>query len=771
MVEDALSRIAALTGLEVGREAFIERVLSELLLLGFERARWLEIARDTMAGNEVLVRTATVPSESVPRNFATIEVAATNLRDSPVWRTAVTKKVHDGSYVVEIPVTANGQLDAIIACEAPGNSEVLDVDLQTLLGMLGVTVGAQLALRSTAAVSALRERRRDLSNEDPHELIVAAAADLGTLLHAANVAVFELMWTDSMLVKVHEWTPSGAIGPRRDEHYRVGDSLTGSAWQHGGVRHIIHVPSLFENQPSLVDNMVEHWTAANGDASLASTVLFAVVGRLDRRFLVRLVNRFDRPELPFLEAAGMLEALVADLSSDFDAALANQRSRNLQRLSGMTAGTLAPNTFVDRLETAMSDEGIDDFIVLCHQSDSPQLGFAAFRGSRLAESHLTSGYALDVDPLCAATMGGEARVIRVPSARGSDSELSALLRGAGFGCVLTLPIRMGKTGGALLIPLVTTPHGAGRKNKTLPDDCSRRTVSMLQSYAQLVGAVVETFHASAAADGARRALGLIGHELRGPLAALGSSAELAIIAAQRALSAAPGLETAAELETLEDHHEQLWQRQHEVNAALELAPLVAEESVGSLQLHFTKKGLGDVLELTITDLLSELRRDRVSEHRYAFEALPSVRHLGEIVADPTFLRHAFKNILRNAVKYSLPRHPPKPMKIELFCERQVGFVAVKIRNWGFGIPEERRDLIFEPWVRGELVDHVKAIRGMGLGLFLARRIVTAHRGEILFQSTATLDDGRRTARLEGFETTFEVRIPRDLPAGTYVHRW
>lgn len=111
------------------------------------------------------------------------------------------------------------------------------------------------------------------------------------------------------------------------------------------------------------------------------------------------------------------------------------------------------------------------------------------------------------------------------------------------------------------------------------------------------------------------------------------------------------------------------------------------------------------------------------------------------------------------------------MRIELIGEPQIGFLAVKIRNWGLGISEDQFDTIFEPWVRGELPDRVTPTRGMGLGLFLARRIVNAHRGRILVTSTPQAKEPRRSGQAQHAETTFEIRLPRDLPPGAHDYRW
>lgn len=284
-------------------------------------------------------------------------------------------------------------------------------------------------------------------------------------------------------------------------------------------------------------------------------------------------------------------------------------------------------------------------------------------------------------------------------------------------------------------------------------------------------------------------MGLIGHELRTPLATSYGAAEHAVYAAREVLLDVYGPDARGHeaYRGLQQHLETMWQRQREVSVALELAPLVAQESENELQLHFRPHQLIHLLRDAVDGIEAELREDR-SGRQYEFYFARSCRNLGPVVCDPDFLRHVYKNVLRNALKYSKARTPGEPMLIELFGEPQSHHVGVKIRNWGVFIPDEIRDLIFEPWVRGNVEDEVKAIRGMGLGLFLARRILSAHSGSITFfsqldRSAALRSIRRRESRgpahaarptgtpLQFGETVFEIRVPRTLRPGTYTHSW
>jgi len=111
-----------------------------------------------------------------------------------------------------------------------------------------------------------------------------------------------------------------------------------------------------------------------------------------------------------------------------------------------------------------------------------------------------------------------------------------------------------------------------------------------------------------------------------------------------------------------------------------------------------------------------------------------------VYGDGVRLAQVFDNLFTNAIKYA----PGAPIVILL---NQVDEnVVVSFIDHGPGIPRESLPLIFERFyrVRGE-----KTVTGTGLGLYICKQIIQAHRGKIWAESTP------------GQGTTFFIELPVD----------
>ena len=106
-----------------------------------------------------------------------------------------------------------------------------------------------------------------------------------------------------------------------------------------------------------------------------------------------------------------------------------------------------------------------------------------------------------------------------------------------------------------------------------------------------------------------------------------------------------------------------------------------------------------------------------------------VEHLW-VLGDPDQLAQVIENLIGNAIKYT-----PPETAVVVSAEAGAGRVRIGVRDHGPGIPEEARERVFEKFFR--LVEApagdqhaVAGPRGLGLGLYICRRIVEAHGGQI-----------------------------------------
>ena len=112
----------------------------------------------------------------------------------------------------------------------------------------------------------------------------------------------------------------------------------------------------------------------------------------------------------------------------------------------------------------------------------------------------------------------------------------------------------------------------------------------------------------------------------------------------------------------------------------------------------------------------------------------------EIMCDADKLERAVDNLVRNAVSYSYPN-----TKIFFSMEQTSDSIRICIQNKGPAIPPEKLGRIFEQFYRLDAA-RSSGTGGAGLGLAIAKEIITLHGGKI-------------TAESENESTTFRISLP------------
>jgi signal transduction histidine kinase len=118
-----------------------------------------------------------------------------------------------------------------------------------------------------------------------------------------------------------------------------------------------------------------------------------------------------------------------------------------------------------------------------------------------------------------------------------------------------------------------------------------------------------------------------------------------------------------------------------------------------------------------------------------------------ISGDPNRIHQIFVNLLTNAIRYM---QPGGTIGIGISLEDKEA--VVRITDSGIGIPPEKLASIFELFTQVH-EDHSESQAGLGIGLALARELVTLHGGSIQASSEGP-----------GKGSQFIVRLPVAAPA-------
>ncbi|MGQ0501917.1 MAG: sensor histidine kinase [Panacagrimonas sp.] len=229
----------------------------------------------------------------------------------------------------------------------------------------------------------------------------------------------------------------------------------------------------------------------------------------------------------------------------------------------------------------------------------------------------------------------------------------------------------------------------------------------------------------------RNFLSMVSHELRTPLSVIGASAEM--ITDERLTSGRDDVQREAA---------KIGRAKQRMLGLVET--LLAEEWLNSsaVQLHRS--------DVDLADLLAERAQDHTlgSRREIRFEASGDLR----VHADERLLHIVFDNLIENAIKYS-----PDGGAIDVTARCQDGGVVVAVRDCGKGFDAADVDRVFERYYRASTV---RRKPGVGLGLYMVRRIVELHGGRV------RADNAESGGAVLTVLLPTEMLAATDLPAST-----
>jgi signal transduction histidine kinase len=219
-------------------------------------------------------------------------------------------------------------------------------------------------------------------------------------------------------------------------------------------------------------------------------------------------------------------------------------------------------------------------------------------------------------------------------------------------------------------------------------------------------------------------LAAVAHDLRNPLGAIKLS-----VATLGGRGALPGERTARTLALVDRQVDRL---ERMVGDLLDAARVEA----GELTLHPSACDLREIARDA-----AELYAPTSTRHTLDVD-IPDDPLTG--LFDAARIHQVLDNLLSNAIKYS-----PVGGRVRLALRREGDDVMVSVRDEGVGISPEELARLFEPFQRAP--SGRKVAHGLGLGLWVVRRIVEAHRGRISVESQP------------GEGSTFRIRLPLAAP--------
>lgn len=128
-------------------------------------------------------------------------------------------------------------------------------------------------------------------------------------------------------------------------------------------------------------------------------------------------------------------------------------------------------------------------------------------------------------------------------------------------------------------------------------------------------------------------------------------------------------------------------------------------------------------------LVARLARELAGELEHAQIRYQQTRDLPLVDADPTWIGHVLRNLVRNALQHGGAR------VVAINARAVDATVIVTVRDDGPGFEPDERNLVFGAFYRGRRA-RASQPDGVGFGLYLCRELVEAHGGSIWIEETA-----------------------------------
>ncbi len=198
-------------------------------------------------------------------------------------------------------------------------------------------------------------------------------------------------------------------------------------------------------------------------------------------------------------------------------------------------------------------------------------------------------------------------------------------------------------------------------------------------------------------------IAMVVHDLRSPLTSIQGFADLLLSGSTKDAQEHLGIISteAARMRRMTD-------------AFLDISKLESE----SFELDLVASNIADLLRYAVASVSAQ------ASHKQTVIQVDAPSFL-EAKVDADLISRLMSNLLTNAIKYS-----PSKSKVVLSLSQTADSLLFSVKDNGYGMSEEQQAQLFQKYKRGD----TKAV-GTGLGLYLVRLIVEAHKGHISVESS------------------------------------
>ena len=776
-----------------GRSDFVNEILNLFIKMGFTNARYYDIVHNVPKNDDLLIlsffqgNNINIYKKGYTIHYKNTTIAQADNSELPAidfYSSAENngsqrKWIDDLNLVnknwIDIPLLSGNKLIALIACDWNGNVDDINQSDIILLKMMGSLIANRLDLIPSELFyefQGILQKIKD--NVDTVEQLLNDFLDnVCSIFNIALASAFKYSWMTDSLVKVNEKVNTYLQGKIFDfnEEYKSGEYLTGMAWNDDKLQYIVDFKSLIENKPHLV-----YKPSSDRHKSILgeiTSVFYLVIGKKEKSYLLRFMNRSDEIYLPILPfQVSMIQKIAFELSDILDDMSQEVRLENLHKLSNLFIEKInEPDHVMNEIFTALSKEGFQEMAILSHFKDSHYFANQFFYGNIFSEydkemKREWKDFSFYIEAIKANTP--KIYEIALLSEKANKTNIIGYLNNKDIKNILVFPFISLNTIGILVCTLSTNKSSYTPSIKKLINTLNQK-YKIISTYAGYIGYVLEFSQSHLSAESARLLMSHIGHEVTTPASSLANTA-LSTLHRIKEITKTDDIDL---LNFLNSQKNEIKSEMQKMGKTMELAMMVARQNQ-RLQLSFRETNFYNILK----DCKESVERDFPvhdpygNQRYFSIDLNSSCKKFDKIICDADLINHVFINLFKNAAKYSIPRERNRMMKIDVVGQPQTGMIILQIINWGLGIPSDSFEKIFRPYVRGDIHDERKAIWGMGLGLYIARRIMTAHQGSVYCRkSQATWNDPNRIKKFEGFETIFEVRIPTNLKIGIHEYTW